>query len=205
MNSVFIAEAAMIAIGALLLWTVRTDFREQRIPNATCLSLIITGLVLQVSAAGWQGVLMWFTGMITGLAVFLPLYLLKGMAAGDVKLMAALGAGLGPLSTLYAALFTLIAGGVMGLIVILGSRIKEHSWSQIPYQCKQNFYSAYFYVRTGQRLTSGTESTKQTKIRFPYALAIATGALIMMSQHPIAGFSQLLSLWKNYWISGDTL
>ena len=52
-----------------------------------------------------------------GIVLFLPFFLLRGMGAGDVKLLAALGAWLGPMQTIWLALFTSIAGGVMALVI----------------------------------------------------------------------------------------
>lgn len=54
-------------------------------------------------------------GWVTGLALLLPLYLLRIMGAGDVKLMAMTGAFLGPQATVGALLCVLLAGGVLAL------------------------------------------------------------------------------------------
>ena len=70
--------------------------------------LVVNGVHgLGMAAAGW----------IVGILLFLPIFLLRGMGAGDVKLLAALGAWLGPLQVVWLALFASIAGGVMALLV----------------------------------------------------------------------------------------
>ena len=52
---------------------------------------------------------------IVGVALFFPFFALGGMGAGDVKLLAALAAWLGPIDAVYMAMFSSIAGGVIGL------------------------------------------------------------------------------------------
>lgn len=56
-------------------------------------------------------------GWLAGALVFFPLFALGGMGAGDVKLLAALGAWLGPIPVLWIALYSSLAGGVLGLVV----------------------------------------------------------------------------------------
>src|SRR5437763_974094 len=58
-------------------------------------------------------------GWLPGAALFFPFFALGGMGAGDVKLLAALGAWLGPVESLWVAMFAAMAGGVLGLIVAL--------------------------------------------------------------------------------------
>ncbi len=56
------------------------------------------------------GLVVWALGWLTGLLLFLPFYMLRGMAAGDVKLMAAVGAWLGSGMALRIALATFVLG-----------------------------------------------------------------------------------------------
>ena len=67
------------------------------------------------SAAGWS-----VAGCLLGALLFFPMFALRGMGAGDVKLLAAVGAWLGPGQVAMAALATSIAGGVIALAVALG-------------------------------------------------------------------------------------
>ena len=73
---------------------------------------LITG---GLNAAGWS-----LAGCIVGLLLFLPIFALRGMGAGDVKLLAAVGAWLGPGNVAMAALATSIAGGVIAILVAVG-------------------------------------------------------------------------------------
>jgi prepilin peptidase CpaA len=91
------------------------DLAEHRIPN------LVTGLALATGAGfgllygGWSGLGSALAGAIVGGGILLPLHLLKGMAAGDVKLMAAIGSFLGGTGALTAGLATLCCGGVLAV------------------------------------------------------------------------------------------
>ena len=54
---------------------------------------------------------------MAGTALFLPFFLLGGMGAGDVKLLAALGAWLGPRDALWLAVYASMAGGVLAVVL----------------------------------------------------------------------------------------
>ena len=62
---------------------------------------------------GWRGVSVAAAGAALGFAVFLVFYLLGGMGAGDVKLMAGFGSLLGPGAILRAAWIAAVVGGLM--------------------------------------------------------------------------------------------
>jgi len=87
------------------------------LPNVLTLGSAALALIAASSAAGWAGVGAAAIGWLIGLAIFFPVFFLRGMGGGDVKLMAALGAWLGVPDVLRLALFTALAGGVLALLV----------------------------------------------------------------------------------------
>ena len=56
---------------------------------------------------------------MVGLLLFLPLFALRAMGGGDVKLLAAFGAWLGPVLVFWVAVYGAIAGGVLALLLVL--------------------------------------------------------------------------------------
>ena len=94
------------------------DLRTRRIPNRLALTGAVCGLASNLATAGAAGALMSGAGLLVGLAMFLPFYLLRGMGAGDVKAMAAIGAFVGVKGALVAAGWTLVAGGIAALLIV---------------------------------------------------------------------------------------
>jgi prepilin peptidase CpaA len=154
-----------LTLMATLALATRHDMLEHRIPNALCASAALAGLVLQVLSNGSSGALTAVLGATAGLAIFLPFYVKKGMAAGDVKLMAVVGIFLGAGNTILAAALTLITGAVLAIGLLLHRRF-ESDRSRV----EQLFDSedARFSLAVAR------------KERFPYALAIAAGTGLMM-------------------------
>jgi len=112
----------VVAIVALAVGLVAcvTDVRTRRIPNALTFGAAAAALLFHAIADGRAGAGMAVVGWMVGVAVFLPFFLLGGMGAADVKLLAALGAWLGPRDAFWLAVYASLAGGVMAIIVALG-------------------------------------------------------------------------------------
>lgn len=95
------------------------DLLSRRIPNLLLLLALAVALPLQAGLGG-TAVLDALAGLALGLLLFLPLYLLRGMAAGDVKLLATVGAFAGPAATFQIAVLAWCVGGLMALAIIIG-------------------------------------------------------------------------------------
>ena len=108
---------ALLLLIVLLTISIVTDLHSRRIPN----TLICTGLLIGFSLSVFN-----FNGNITptdsllgalvGLALFLPIYLIGKMGAGDVKLLAMCGSFLGIETTLLAGFCSLLVGGFLALL-----------------------------------------------------------------------------------------
>jgi len=114
-------EVAIFLIIVLVI-SAYTDIKSGIIPNV----VTITSFVILVSyfyfTQGLEGLIFSIQGACVGFLVMMLPYLFGAMGAGDVKLMAALGAGLGPIHTFYAFLITSILGGLYALVVLLSYR-----------------------------------------------------------------------------------
>lgn len=98
-----------------------TDIRRFRVPNAMTLSLLASGLVYHAGTAGWPGLGQGLAGAAFGFAALLLPYSLGGMGAGDVKLLAGVGAWLGAAMTYEVLIAAALLGGVYALILAIAS------------------------------------------------------------------------------------
>ncbi len=97
------------------------DVRTRRIPNALTFGSAAAALAFSLADGGPRGVGVAMVGWLVGAALFFPIFALRGMGAGDVKLLAALAAWLGPLSAVWLGIYTSIAGGIVALLLALFS------------------------------------------------------------------------------------
>jgi prepilin peptidase CpaA len=108
--------AALLLVGA----AAATDLQSRRIPNRLLLAGLVAALVLHLGARAPVAGLLWgFLGAASGLLLFLPLYCARGMAAGDVKLLATVGAFFTPFEVVRIALATVCLGGLLALAVVI--------------------------------------------------------------------------------------
>ena len=105
---------ALNVLVALLLLAAVIDWRTYRIPNWLTVSGMVVGLLYNsIGPSPASGFWLALAGLGVGLVMLLPLYVLRVMGAGDVKLMAMVGAFLAVPGVIYAALYSLIAGGIV--------------------------------------------------------------------------------------------
>jgi prepilin peptidase CpaA len=106
------------------------DIRWRRIPNWLTLPTLLVGLLLNLFLFGLPGLRNSFLGMVLAMAINFPLYALRARGAGDVKLLAAVGALVGWRD--WVAVFVLagLLGGVLALALMLGKgRVRKTFWN----------------------------------------------------------------------------
>jgi prepilin peptidase CpaA len=115
-----------LLVTVLVLVAAATDVRTRRIPNWLTLSGVCGGLLANWLVGGLSGLKTSAEGLLLGFGVYFALYCLRAMGAGDVKLMAAVGAIVGPQEWFSVFIATAIAGGVLALALIIGrGRVRE--------------------------------------------------------------------------------
>lgn len=151
------------------------DLATRRIPNRLLLAGLAGALVLHLASAERVAMLLAaFGGMLLGLAIFLPFYLVRGMAAGDVKMMAVVGFFIGPAEALQVAIVTWCVGGVMALAVILLRNRLKLAFANLG-------QLLFGFVMPGTKLSDLTPSRSVGSI--PYGVAIAIGTVVVLVRH----------------------
>lgn len=107
-----------LLVALVLLVCVITDYRERKIYNIVLLPSLLLGVGYNIVTAGWLGLQQSVWGLLAGLAVLFIPFALGGMGAGDVKLLAVIGALKGPVFIFYSAIGMALAGGIMALMAI---------------------------------------------------------------------------------------
>ncbi len=154
---------------AMVLFAAVTDLRWHKIPNALTLPTMVVGMLGHTLADGLGGFLFSFGGLVLGLGVLLGFYVLGGMAAGDVKLLGAVGAILGPVEVFLVFLMTAILGGLYALGVMVHQGGLVGTVQQIGLIVKT------FFLTGKVGIAFVAQNSTQPKLR--YGLVIALGTL----------------------------
>jgi prepilin peptidase CpaA len=160
----------MTILGGILIIAAITDIRSQRIPNLLTFTTMAFALVYHVEGGGLHGLFFSLSGLTLGMAFFILPYLMGGMGAGDVKLLGAVGAALGPKGVFVAALCTAIVGGVYAVVLLI-IKHKECKGLIARYVTTLKIYAA-----TGEFFTIPADEN-ETQPKLCYGAAIALGTL----------------------------
>ena len=162
-----------IILAAALLTATVTDLKSQRIYNWLTFPLMLAGLAFHATVGGLDGLLMSAAGFGLGLAVMILPFMLGMMGAGDVKLMAGIGAWVGASTILTAFVFTCLAGGVYGLGVLLVHRDQAG-------RVLANIKHAFLNFLVTRTLSYAPTSAALPRLCYGVAIAAGTtGAIIM--------------------------
>jgi len=165
MNVPLWVAAPVVVIAAL---AAQADVRTRRIPNHLTLPAIGIALLSHWILRGPQGLADSATAMAIVGCALLPGWLMRWMGAGDVKLVAALGAWLGMPLAVVMLLLSLVAGGVCSLVLAARRRVLVRALHGAA------ALGTMALAQGGRPGGSATVAT--TGIRFPFALAVLAGA-----------------------------
>ncbi len=124
-----LAMVTLAGAGLCALWDVRTG----RIPNKITFSCMFVGLAINTLCSGFKGLCNACFGIFVGVLLLIIPFVLGGMGAGDVKMLAAIGAINGSKFVLQAFLFGAAAGGVLVLVSRPHASIFSKKKDTIPY------------------------------------------------------------------------
>ena len=151
------------------------DVRYRRIPNWLTLSGVLLGLGLnwwvgsQLGADAGFGVLRALKGLGLAFVIYFPLYILRGMGAGDVKLMSAVGAIAGAANWFGIFILTNILGGIVAVCLLLSKGRLRNSLGNLGYMLKE---LAFFRAPYMQR--------EELDVKNPKAVTLPHGLMIML-------------------------
>jgi prepilin peptidase CpaA len=169
-----------LALQAILLLIVGIaaiyDLRYRRIPNWVVLAGLVLGLGANTFLFGWAGLQRSLLGLGLALLIYFPLYLLRGMGAGDVKLMAAVGSIVGWADWFGIFFFTAIVGGIVAIALLAGRSQLRHGFSNAGYLVVQLLSFRLPYARNEE-----LDVKSEKSVKLPHGMTIAWGSVLFLA------------------------
>lgn len=153
----------------ILLICVITDIKNRKIYNKVIYPSLLITFVFHFASSGWTGLSHSFLGFLIGFSILLIPYMLGGMGAGDVKLLALIGAIKGGAFVFQSFLYIALIGALMAGMIIIFRR--------------DMLKSIVYYIASlkgGTKLPGGISRGSLTAT-YPYGVAIALGAVVKMA------------------------
>jgi prepilin peptidase CpaA len=161
----------------LVLGAAVYDVRYRRIPNWLTLLGVVLGVALNTFLyQGWPGLRLSLAGLALAFGIYLFLYALRAMGAGDVKLMAAVGAVVGWQNWFGIFVVTAVVGGVMSLILITARKRVQKTMFNVAFILSE--------MRSGRPAYLANEEldVKSNKaLGLPHGAVIAVGTIFFLA------------------------
>jgi prepilin peptidase CpaA len=152
-----------------------TDLYSRRIPNPVIVAGFIAGVALNTWIGGWSGLLHSLSGFGLAILIYVPLFILRAMGGGDVKLMAAAGAIVGPRDWFTLFIFASLAGGAIALGMLLARNALGAAFWKIMHILKE---LAHF--RAPYKSQPDLDISSAQALTMPHGVAIAIGAALLL-------------------------
>lgn len=169
---------SIVSLTVLVIAIAVFDLRERRIPNFIVLPALLVGLFVHVFDSGWAGLAFSLIGAGTGFVILLIPYLVKGMKAGDVKFLMAIGSFVGATSVIRVLLVTLLCYPILAAIVVIREGKLKVTWLRFR---RLLFYFVGFFLASFRLYAMRLESLDDQSVASattPFGVAIAIGTLI---------------------------
>lgn len=155
--------------------SVIEDVRRQKIPNLVTMPTVVLALAYHSFTLGINGFLYSSGGLMIGLCIFIIPHIMRGMGAGDVKLMAALGSILGAKGIIITSILVILAGFGYGLILLaLNPRytasLQKRLWTA---------FKTILFTRQFVWIPNG-EKQNIPVLRYAVPIALGAGVYILM-------------------------
>ena len=159
-------------VSAILIVAAVIDGRQLKVPNWITFPMIISGWIASGVIYGWAGLGASLMGTAIGLGLLLPAYAIGGMGAGDVKLLAGVGAWVGFSQTFWAFIVSAIIGAIIAVIMVAVSRNWRHHQQQFF-----GILTEIMVVRSPSKLSEIAAERKPRMMLLPYGIPIAIGTI----------------------------
>ncbi len=160
-------------VTAVLIVAAVIDGLQLKVPNWITYPMILSGWAYCWAAFGLEGLGYSLLATVVGLALLLPLYAIGGMGAGDVKLLAGVGAWVGSYVTFYAFCYSAIIGGVMAIGMVLYRK----AWNKHSQQFVM-IANEIATIRNPEALATIAAERKPRMFLLPYGIPIAIGTIL---------------------------
>ncbi|RDU34658.1 prepilin peptidase [Neobacillus piezotolerans] len=161
----------ILLIAVLLICTI-TDIKSRKILNIVTLPAILIGFIYYFSTNGLDGILFSGKGFLVGFGVLFIPFAMGGIGAGDVKLLAAIGAMKGAFFVIYAFLYAAIVGGLIALFILIHRNELKGFLVRI--------INSVFFLTFSKSKDSIQVSKSDLAPSFPYGVSIALGTIAML-------------------------
>lgn len=172
LDAVVVNWPVWLVTGVLVVAAV-IDGAILKVPNWLTFPFIIGGWIYGGVSAGFAGLGYSLLGTFVGMMLLLLLRNRGGMGAGDVKLLAGVGAWLGTLTTLYAFLATAVVGGIMALVMVAWTG----NWFK-HYAMALQILEEWQTVRKPDALAAIARERKPRMLLLPYGIPMAVGSIL---------------------------
>lgn len=148
------------------------DGIQLKVPNWLTFPFIISGWIYSCVYFGWEGIGWSLLGTFVGLGLLLPAYAIGGMGAGDVKLLAGVGAWMYGTHTFYAFAVSVIVGAIMAILMVA----YRGAWKKHTIQFRM-ILEEILTIRDPNQLAAIAAERKSTMFLLPYGIPIAIGSI----------------------------
>ncbi len=180
LERLYITLVGTVLLLLLLVFALFSDIKTYKIKNTIILPFILIGIIINLCVYGVERLHTVIIGIIIPIICLVPLYSLKMLGGGDIKLFSAIGAIMGHKFVISAIGFSFLSGGIIALIIMLIRKNFKKRFVYLYQYLKNCFMTLSIQPYTYINFGSKNAITEDNSGRFPFAIAVAFGTVIAL-------------------------
>jgi prepilin peptidase CpaA len=177
--TLMLSYPVVVTVVLATLVAATTDVLRFKVHNFLTYPLLLAGIVYHSTTEGQVGLMGSLLGAALGFGFLFLFFLLGGMGAGDVKLLAGIGAWLGVEVTFYVLIASSLAAGVYALGLVALNRRHAEIWIRLQVVWHRTL-ATFRTLGAEERVEAEVRRADRRSRVIPFAAMVAVGVIATM-------------------------
>ncbi|MDF2871633.1 MAG: Flp pilus assembly protein protease CpaA [Anaerocolumna sp.] len=169
-----------LCIFLLLLAAIKEDLKSYKIPNRLIVAGLVVSLILVSPDQGWTSIFGWIQGILLPVIFLFPLFIIRALGAGDIKLYSVIGGFYGITFCIQSILFSFLAAAIFSVFHIILKKQIHIKFKLLVNYVQRIYWSSRFKEKEKDWYRYYNSEEDKKKVGVHFSVYILIGVIVTM-------------------------